>query len=82
MTLALTTLLAEGSPNTGPEFGEASPLGLLVVVLLLAGVFALVWSMNRHIKRVPESFDVPQIEASAEAGADAENRESPRESGR
>ncbi len=78
MTLALTTLLAEGSPNTGPEFGEASPLGLLVVVLLLAGVFALAWSMNRHLKRVPESFDTPETEASA----DAENRESPREPGR
>jgi hypothetical protein len=78
MTFALTTLLAEGSPNTGPEFGEASPLGLLVVVLLLAGVFALVWSMNRHLKRVPERFDVPETEV----GADAENRESPRESGR
>ena len=59
MNFALTTLLAEESPNTGPEFGEASPLGLLVVVLLLAGVFALAWSMNRHLKRVPESFDTP-----------------------
>lgn len=78
MTLALTTLLAEGSPNTGPEFGEASPLGLLVVVLLLVGVFALVWSMNRHLKRVPERFDIPETEASA----DAEDRESPRETGR
>ena len=50
--------LAEEAPrNTGPEFGKASPFGLLVVVLLLAGTFALVWSMNRHLKRLPESFD-------------------------
>ena len=72
MNFALTTLLAEESPNTGPEFGEASPLGLLVVVLLLAGVFALAWSMNRHLKRVPQSFDAPD---------DADSREPPRESG-
>ncbi len=54
----LVLWLAEEAPrNTGPEFGKASPFGLLVVVLLLAGTFALVWSMNRHLKRLPESFD-------------------------
>jgi hypothetical protein len=52
----LITLLAEPA-NTGPDFGKASPVGLLVVLLLLIGVFMLVWSMNRHIKRVPASFD-------------------------
>jgi hypothetical protein len=52
----LITLLAEGPANTGPDFGKASPVGLLVVVLLLIGVFALVWSMNRHLRRVPKSF--------------------------
>ena len=57
----LVTLLAEEGPkNTGPDFGKASPVGLLVVVLLLIGVFALVWSMNRHLKRIPESFDAPE----------------------
>ena len=56
--LMLTVLLAE-EPNRGPDFGKASPVGLLVVVLLLIGVFLLVWSMNRHLKKVPESFDPP-----------------------
>ncbi len=65
----LITLLAEGPKNTGPDFGKASPVGLLVVVLLLVGVFALVWSMNRHLKRVPESFDVP-VEVPADRAAD------------
>lgn len=56
--LAGMTLLAqEGPRNTGPDFGKASPFGLLIVVLLLIGTFGLVWSMNRHLKRVPESFD-------------------------
>jgi len=58
-TPALTTLLADGSTKTGPDFGKASPVGLLVVVLLLIGVFALVWSMNRHLKKIPASFDNP-----------------------
>ena len=57
LTRALTTLLADGPTKTGPDFGKASPVGLLIVVLLLFGVFALVWSMNRHLKKIPESFD-------------------------
>lgn len=57
MTPLMITLLAEEPANTGPDFGKASPMGLLVVVLLLIGVFALVWSMNRHLRRVPGSFD-------------------------
>jgi hypothetical protein len=51
-------LLADEAPkDTGPDFGKASPFGLLIVVLLLIGTFFLVRSMNRHLKRLPESFD-------------------------
>lgn len=51
-------LLADEAPkDTGPDFGKASPFGLLVVVLLLIGTFLLVRSMNQHLKRLPESFD-------------------------
>lgn len=51
-------LLADEAPkDTGPDFGKASPFGLLVVVLLLIGTFLLVRSMNRHLNRLPESFD-------------------------
>lgn len=59
MNLMLTVgLLAQDQPrDTGPEFGKASPLGLLVLVLLLVGTFALVWSMNRHLRKLPKSFD-------------------------
>jgi len=49
-------LLAEPS-NTGPEFGKASPMGLIIVVLLLIGTVLLVWSMNRHLRKLPASFD-------------------------
>lgn len=65
----LVTLVAEGPKNTGPDFGKASPIGLFIIVLLLLGVFALVWSMNRHLKRVPESFDPPE-EIPADRAAD------------
>jgi len=51
-------LLADEAPkDTGPDFGKASPFGLLLVVLLLIGTFLLVRSMNRHLNRLPESFD-------------------------
>lgn len=56
--LVLQILAAEEGPvNQGPDFGKASPFGLLIVVLLLVAVFFLVWSMNRHLRRLPESFD-------------------------
>jgi hypothetical protein len=57
------SVLADPPKNTGPDFGKASPLGLLIVVILLLCVFALVWSMNRHLKKLPESFDPPPAEA-------------------
>lgn len=58
LLLATVAFLAQDpSRNTGPDFGKASPLGLLVVVLLLIGTFLLVWSMNRHLRRLPERFD-------------------------
>lgn len=73
MNYPLITLLAEPA-NTGPDFGKASPVGLLVVVLLLIGVFVLVWSMNRELKKVPQSFDPP-----AEATATADSTPAPDE---
>jgi hypothetical protein len=51
-------LLADDAPrDTGPDFGKASPFGLVIVVLLLIGTFLLVRSMNRHLRKLPESFD-------------------------
>jgi hypothetical protein len=56
-------LLADDAPrNTGPDFGKASPFGLVVVVLLLIGTFLLVWSMNRHLRKLPKSFDTDNPE--------------------
>ena len=50
-------LLADAPRDTGPDFGKASPVGLVIVVLLLIATFLLVWSMNRHLRKLPKSFD-------------------------
>jgi hypothetical protein len=56
--LAAIHVLADDAPhNSGPDFGKASPFGLLVVVLLLIATVFLVRSMNRHLKKLPDSFD-------------------------
>jgi hypothetical protein len=63
----LAELHADGAPhNSGPDFGKASPFGLLVVVLLLIATVFLVRSMNRHLRKLPDSFD-PQNPAPDQA---------------
>lgn len=65
----MSAVLAQEEPRqTGPDFGKASPLGFIIVIFLLIGVFVLVWSMNRHLKRVPESFDTEPAEGADPAG--------------
>jgi len=69
-------LLADDAPrDTGPDFGKASPFGLVVVVLLLIGTFLLVWSMNRHLKKLPESFDDPEPDQAVDEGTEEPRRE-------
>jgi hypothetical protein len=41
----------------GEDFGKSSPMGLVVMLLLLVAVVLLVRSMNKHLRRVPPSFD-------------------------
>ena len=68
-------LLADDAPrNTGPDFGKASPFGLVIVVLLLIGTVLLVWSMNRHLRKLPKSFDRGDAEADQSLDEDP-NRE-------
>ncbi|GAS97400.1 hypothetical protein RMCC_4366 [Mycolicibacterium canariasense] len=79
--LLVAGLLAEDGPrDTGPDFGKASPLGLVIVVLLLIGTFALVWSMNRHLKRLPESFDPdhPEPDQAVDEGTAGEVKDEPK----
>jgi hypothetical protein len=47
----------EPPPGAGEEFGKSSPLGLVVVLLLAVVTIALIVSMTRRLKRLPETFD-------------------------
>jgi len=67
----MLSVLADAPKNTGPDFGKASPFGLLIVVILLICVFVLVWSMNKHLKKLPESFDTEPVPDSAPESDDA-----------
>ena len=73
MTHFLLTVIADGTPqHHGPDFGKASPVGLLVVVLLVIATLLLVRSMNRQLKKVPKSFDRdnPEPDQAADEGTD------------
>lgn len=73
MNQILLSVIAEGGPgNTGPDFGKASPVGLLVIVLLVIATLFLVRSMNQQLKKVPKSFDRdhPELDQAADEGTD------------
>jgi hypothetical protein len=55
-------------PGKGEEFGKASPVGLVVLVVLFLATILLVRSMNKHLRKVPASFEA---DASDDASADA-----------
>jgi hypothetical protein len=50
----------------GPEWGKAAPAGLLIWLFMGVALFFLIKSMNRHMKRVPKSFDADQQPDSAD----------------
>jgi hypothetical protein len=41
----------------GEEFGKAAPAGLVLLLLFFVAVALLVRSMNKHLRRLPESFE-------------------------
>ncbi|GAA3059839.1 hypothetical protein GCM10010464_25520 [Pseudonocardia yunnanensis] len=68
-------------PGKGPEFGEASPVALVVIVLLAIVTIFLIRSMTKRLKRLPPSFgpvedepdkagDKPEASADDEADDD------------
>jgi len=60
------TTPARDPGGQGEDFGKSSPVGLLVVLLLLVAVAFLIRSMTKHLKRVPASFDPPEETEPAE----------------
>ncbi|WP_026919469.1 hypothetical protein [Gordonia shandongensis] len=71
LTTDVMMVLADEDPK-GPEFGKASPLGLLVILVLLVAVFLLIRSMNKRLRKLPESFDTqnPEPDQAFDDGTD------------
>jgi hypothetical protein len=49
-------LLADSDSD---DKGRGSPVGLFVVLILCVAVYFLWKSLNRHIRKIPPSFDPP-----------------------
>lgn len=64
LSTAAMTLAQQPPPDApggqGQDFGKSSPVGLVLLILFFIAVALLVRSMNKHLRRVPESFDPPQ----------------------
>jgi hypothetical protein len=58
----LFAVIADAPHNHGPDFGKASPVGLLIIVLLVIATLLLLRSMNRQLRKVPKSFDSEHAE--------------------
>lgn len=60
----------EPPPGQLPEFGNAAPVGLAIVLVLLLATVFLIRSMSKRITRLPDSFGAESA-GSEGAGADA-----------
>lgn len=69
----IISLLADSNSPTGPEFGKASPLGLVIILVLLAGTVLLIRNMNKHIKGLPATFSPENPEPDQEADEGTEH---------
>ncbi|WP_367138676.1 hypothetical protein [Saccharothrix sp. HUAS TT1] len=73
-----TAVVLAGQPSTDKDpggqqedFGKSSPLGLLMLVLFFIAVVFLVKSMNKHLRKLPASFDEPGEKAGGKAADEA-----------
>jgi hypothetical protein len=70
---AVAVPLAQQAPPDAPggqgeDFGKSSPVALVVMILFFVAVVLLVRSMNKHLRRIPESFDPPQERSDDDTG--------------
>ncbi|GEL24457.1 hypothetical protein PSU4_34110 [Pseudonocardia sulfidoxydans NBRC 16205] len=61
----------EPPPGKGEEFGKASPIALVVIILLGIATILLIVSMTRRLKKLPKSFDEEEPTSESPAGEDA-----------
>ncbi|MDT7781787.1 MAG: hypothetical protein QOF58_206 [Pseudonocardiales bacterium] len=59
----------------GEDFGKSSPVGLVLLIVFFIAVFFLVKSMNKHLKRVPASFDEPASDEKPASETPAEKKD-------
>ncbi len=62
----------EPPPGQGEEFGKASPVALVVIVLLGLATVLLIRSMSKRIRRLPANFNGGQPESGGEKKKDGE----------
>ncbi len=67
-------------PDKGEEFGKASPIGLVVILLLGIVTVLLIRNMTKRIRKLPPSFDSPSNRA-ASSGAPGGDDTAPRADG-
>ena len=58
-------------PGQGEEFGKASPVALVVIILLALATIVLIRSMTKRIRRLPTSFDRSDAQPPARDAEDA-----------
>jgi hypothetical protein len=44
-------------PGQGEEFGKASPVALVVIIVLALATIVLIRSMSKRLRRLPASFE-------------------------
>ena len=67
---SMAVLAQQPQPGRGEEFGKASPIGLVVILLLALATVLLIRSMSKRIRRLPASFDDPPEKGRDADGAD------------
>ena len=58
-------------PGQGEEFGKASPVALVVIILMALATIVLIRSMTKRIRRLPTSFEGSDAQPRARDAEDA-----------
>ncbi|WP_028926756.1 hypothetical protein [Pseudonocardia acaciae] len=61
-------------PPQGPEFGASSPVGLVVILLMAVALVFLIRSMNKHLRKVPKTFNGEDETPEPTAGEPTEDK--------
>ena len=64
-------------PGQGEEFGKASPVALVVIILLALATIVLIRSMTKRIRRLPASFESSREPAKNDDASDSGEGQKP-----